>query len=259
MGSKSAMEKYYRYVGKLVDEYNLDEDSESELYVLLCEKAESPYSASVYRSLRWRAQQLACRDDSVVGLDGVAENPYDKMEEVDAVRWAVSRLRSPDKDVITMLYFEDATREQCAERLGYTKQYINEIHKRATRKLAVLLTEEKRQRKRGVKREVMMFDVPRRYEVKDDVITLIDRAPTFIDGYMLTIARWNDGDQYVILVRTPEMRGYLRDGDTSIVPIEEATVYSGMLVPEAVIFMLKEGKLKLRMGEGMLANVYHDR
>ena len=55
MNSKSAMEKYYRYVGKLVDEYNLDEDSESELYVLLCEKAESPYSASVYRSLRWRA------------------------------------------------------------------------------------------------------------------------------------------------------------------------------------------------------------
>lgn len=62
---------------------------------------------------------------------------------------------------------------------------------------------------------------------------------------MVSTVKRGQSNGYLVRVELGNKVGYLHDVDTTVVPIGLATVYPNSFVPEAVIGMLADGRLKL--------------
>lgn len=67
----------------------------------------------------------------------------------------------------------------------------------------------------------------------------------WIGNSLVSTVKRGKSNGYLVRVELGNRIGYLHDVDTTVVPIGQATVYPNSFVPEAVIGMLADGRLKL--------------
>lgn len=67
----------------------------------------------------------------------------------------------------------------------------------------------------------------------------------WIGNSLVSTVKRGQSNGYLVRVELGNKVGYLHDVDTTVVPIGRATVYPNSFVPEAVIGMLADGRLKL--------------
>ena len=67
----------------------------------------------------------------------------------------------------------------------------------------------------------------------------------WIGNSLVSTVKRGQSNGYLVRVELGNKIGYLHDVDTTVVPIGQATVYPNSFVPEAVIGMLADGRLKL--------------
>lgn len=67
----------------------------------------------------------------------------------------------------------------------------------------------------------------------------------WIGNSLVSTVKRGQSNGYLVRVELGNKVGYLHDVDTTVVPIGQATVYPNSFVPEAVIGMLADGRLKL--------------
>lgn len=83
-------------------------------------------------------------------------------------------------------------------------------------------------------------------ECKDERSVRATEFPArWIGNSLVSTVKWGQSNAYLVRVELGDKVGYLHDVDTTVVPINQATIYPNSFVPEAVIGMLADGRLKL--------------
>ena len=135
------VERYMYLADKMADKYKLDEDGRAELYLQLCEKAESTMSAKhpyqcIVKTLEYRAQKL-CKGGKHADVEEVVDCGYtieDDVAERDLLYSMLPRLTPREEKVVSMFMAGD-TYEEIAAHFELSYGRILQIYNKALRKM----------------------------------------------------------------------------------------------------------------------------
>lgn len=140
---------YHRYYSStvalahsLLGDINLAEDATQEAFVIVCRdlpklKNKDKFAAWLAGICRNVARQMHRSKAKVaaVGEEPPAKNENKKDDRADAIRVAVGKLRSIDREVIFLRYYDNMPYEQIAQVLDISVQAVNGRLIRAKRKI----------------------------------------------------------------------------------------------------------------------------
>lgn len=135
------IERYMYLADKMADKYELDEDGRAELYLHLCEKAESAMAAKypyqcIVKTLEYRAQRL-CEGVEHADVEEVVDCGYtieDDIAERDLLYSMLPRLTPREEKVVSMFMVGD-TYVEIAAHFELTYKRIIQIYNNALSKM----------------------------------------------------------------------------------------------------------------------------
>lgn len=161
------IERYMYLADKMADKYELDEDGRAELYLHLCEKAESAMAAKhtyqcIVNTLTHKAQRL-CKGVERAYAEEAVDCGYtieDGVAERDIIYSMLPRLTPREEKVVSMLLDGD-TYEEIAAHFELSYKRILQIYNNALRKMRRMIETGCRYKSiKATTREVFKYEWP---------------------------------------------------------------------------------------------------